>query len=240
MNIRYCALLLWVVGAAYAQTSTVAVAARYEQRHEHDPAGTGKFYLGREIAQVMDASGAPWLDRPERADEEQPELLMAALGLKGGETVADFGAGSGYYTFRLAQAVGPRGTVIAADIEPRMLALIRARAARERLIQIGLVQSTATDPKLPRNRMDLILLVDVYHELSHPYEIMRQLRAALKSDGRVVLVEYRAEDTAVPIKAVHKMSAAQAILEMSNAGFKHLETVATLPWQHVLIFGKAP
>ena len=237
----YCGLLLLVAAAVHAQTAADIGAAgpRYQTRQQHDPDGTGKFYMEREIAQVMGPAGMAWLDRPERVDEEQPDLLLAALELTGGETVVDFGAGSGYYTFKLAQAVGPRGAVIAADIEPKMLDFIRVRAARERLTNIGLVRCTDTDPRLPVNRVDVILLVDVYHELSFPYEVMNKLRAALKPNGRIVLVEFRAEDPAVPIKPVHKMSAAQVIKELTAAGLKHTRTVGTLPWQHVLIFSKA-
>jgi len=194
--------------------------------------------MGREIAQVMGPGGMPWLERPEREEEEQPKLVLDALGLKGGETVVDFGAGSGYYTFRLAKIVGARGAVIAVDIEPKMLEFIRQRAARENLTNVGLVQSTETDPKLPRNRVDVVLLVDVYHELSFPYEVMSKIRDALKPNGRVVLIEFRAEDPSVPIRPVHKMSEAQAVKEMQAVGLKQIETIESLPIQHLFVFGK--
>ncbi|MBC7984542.1 MAG: class I SAM-dependent methyltransferase [Candidatus Obscuribacterales bacterium] len=231
LRLPFVALLLTLTTVAWS-------APRYEVRAHHDPDGIGKFYLGREIAQVMGPGGMLWLERPEREDEEQPRLLLEALKLRGGETVADLGAGSGYYTFRFAQAVGPRGTVLAVDIEPKMLEFIKQRAARENLTQIGLIASTEIDPKLPANRIDLVVMVDVYHELSFPYEVMQKVRAALKSDGRVALVEYRAEDPRVAIKPVHKMSEAQIVKEMLASGFKHLETVHLLPLQHVVIFGK--
>jgi len=225
--------------APRAVSADQGTASHYEMRRDHDPEGTGKFYMGREIAQVMGPGGALWLERPEREDEEQPVKLLEALALKGGETVVDFGAGSGYYTFRLAKAVGPRGAVIAVDIEPKMLEFIRQRAARENLINVGLLQSTETDPKLPANRVDWVLLVDVYHELSFPFETMTKIRDALKPDGRVALVEYRKEDPAVRIKAVHKMSAAQAIAEMEAVGLAHVETIDHLPLQHLLVFRRA-
>jgi ubiquinone/menaquinone biosynthesis C-methylase UbiE len=231
MRIVYSSLLFCVGVAALA-------ADRYETRLVHDPDGTAKFYMGREIAQVMGPGGMLWLERPEREDEEQPTRVIEALGLKGGETVVDFGAGSGYYTFRLAQAVGPKGAVIAADIEPKMLEFIRQRAARENMTHVGLVQTTATDPKLPANRIDWVLFVDVYHELSHPYEVMTKIRDSLKPGGRVALVEYRKEDPAVRIKEVHKMSEEQIIKELTAVGLRYVETVRTLPIQHLVIFAK--
>jgi precorrin-6B methylase 2 len=213
-------------------------AARYQLRDEHDINGLGKYYMGREIAQVMGPGGIVWLERAERDQEEQPALAVDALQLKGGETVVDFGAGSGYYTFKLARAVGPRGTVLAVDVEPKMLDFIRKRAARENLTNVGLLQSTASDPRLPTNRVDLLLMVDVYHELEFPYEVMRKIHAALKPGGRVALVEYRKEDPKVMIKGVHKMTEAQMINEMAAVGLSHVETVRTLPLQHLAIFRK--
>jgi ubiquinone/menaquinone biosynthesis C-methylase UbiE len=237
----FAAVSLWIAGFWWCDgvaAEPSGAAPPYERRRNHDPDGIGKFYLDREIAQVMGPGGIPWLERSERQAEEQSQRLLALLELKGGETVVDFGAGSGYYTFALAKLVGPRGSVLAADIEPKMLLAIRQRAARERATNVGLVQSTALDPRLPAERIDLILLVDVYHELEFPYEVMRRLRGALKPSGRIVLVEYRQEDPAVPIKAVHKMSAAQIIAELTAAGLKHLRTLEDLPLQHVVIFGK--
>lgn len=231
-----------MLGALFASASVHAADSIpiYSMRRNHDPDGIGKFYMGREIAQVMGPGGMLWLERPERIEEEKPELVIEALKLKGGETVVDFGAGSGYYTFRLAKAVGPRGAVIAADIEPKMLEFIRQRAARENLTNVGLLTTTETDPRLPDNRIDLVLLVDVYHELSFPYEVMSKIRTALKPGGRVVLIEFREEDPAVMIKPVHKMSERQAIKEMNVVGLKHVETIETLPIQHLMIFEKEP
>lgn len=222
--------------AAYADDRPTP--PRYETRSQHDPDGIGKFYMGREIAQVMGPAGIPWLERNAREDEERPDLMLAALQLKGGAVVADFGAGSGYYTFKLARLVGPKGTVVAVDVEPKMLEFIRQRAAREGLTNVGLIQSTGKEPRLPTNRFDLVLLVDVYHELEFPFEVMHNLRAALKPNGRIALVEFRKEDPAAPIKELHKMSEDQIIREMSAAGLKHVETVRTLPLQHLVLFGK--
>jgi ubiquinone/menaquinone biosynthesis C-methylase UbiE len=219
-----------------------APASVYEYRRNTDPdnrdGGTGKFYMGREIAQVMGAAGIPWLEREQREEEEQPSVMLDALELQGGETVVDFGAGSGYYTFRLARIVGPRGAVIAADVEPKMLQFIRQRAARENLTNVGLVQSTELDPHLPANRIDLVLMVDVYHELNYPLEVMTKIRAALKRGGLVALVEFRKEDAALQIREAHKMSEAQIIKEMTAIGLTHVRTVETLPQQHLVIFQK--
>jgi len=208
------------------------------QKFDSDPAGSGKFYMGREIARARGERDIVWLERPEREREEQPAALMAALQLKSGEIVVDFGAGSGFYTFRLARAVGARGTVLAADIEPKMLAHIRRRAARENLTNVGLVQSTASDPRLPLGRIDLALLVGVYHQLEFPLDVMRKIRSALKPGGRLVVVEHRQEDAGVPLEKERKMSEAQLITEMSAAGFVHVETIGALPSQHIVVFGK--
>ena len=212
---------------------------RYEFRSRHDPDGIGKFYMGREIAWVMGHQAAGWLERPEREKEEEPAKLLKALAVSEGMTVADIGAGSGFHTFRLAPLVGPKGKVLAVDIQKEMLALIRDRAKKGNVANVEPVQGTETDPKLPAGAVDLILLVDVYHEFSHPYEMTEKMVAALKPGGRLAFVEFRLEDPKVPIKLVHKMSERQVIREMS--AFKELEhekTVDTLPWQHVILFKK--
>ena len=215
-----------------------ADAPRYEHRADHDPNGTGKFYLGREIALVMGHQAAGWLDRPEREKEEQPTKLIQVLKLKPGEVVADVGAGSGYLTFRVAEKVGPAGKVYAVDIQPEMLALIRERAKAKGLTNVEPVLGTEADPKLPASAVDTILMVDVYHEFSHPYEMTDAMVKALKPGGRLVFVEYRMEDEKVPIKLVHKMSEAQVIKEMGPFPLKHAKTSADLPWQHVIVFEK--
>lgn len=212
---------------------------RYETRADHDPNGTGKFYHGREIALVMGHEAAGWLDRPEREEEEKPSKLHQLLALKPGQTVADVGAGSGYHTLRMARAVGPTGKVLAVDIQEEMLGIIRAKAKRRKLDHVEGVLGTIEDPKLPAGKVDLVLMVDVYHEFSHPYEMMVGIVKSLKPGGRVAFVEYRAEDPRVPIKEVHKMSERQVIKEMAEFPLKHVKTYADLPWQHLIVFEKS-
>lgn len=212
---------------------------RYETRADHDPDGIGKFYLGREIAHVMGHQAAGWLERPEREKEEEPAKLLAALDVKEGMTVADVGAGSGFHTFRLAPLVGAKGKVLAVDIQPEMLDIIKARAKKQNVTNVEAVRGTEKDPKLPAGGVDLILLVDVYHEFSFPYEMTEKMVAALKPGGRIAFVEFRLEDPKVPIKLVHKMSERQVIREMEQfPPLAHEKTVATLPWQHIILFKK--
>jgi predicted methyltransferase len=209
---------------------------RYEFRAVHDADGIGKFYLGREIAQVMGPGGIPWLERADRASEEQPLLAVDALEIKPGQTVADLGAGSGYYSFRIAPLVGRNGKVLAIDIEPAMLAAIAQRAHREHVGNVATVRGSVQDPNLAPGSIDLLFMVDVYHELEYPYEMMTKVRTALKPGGRVALIEYRAEDPDVAIKPLHKMSERQVRREMQAAGFRHVKTVRTLPLQHLILF----
>jgi predicted methyltransferase len=211
---------------------------RYEYRAAHDPDGIGKFYLGREIAHVMGPGGILWLERTERETEEKPQLLIDALEIKPGQTIADLGAGSGYYSFRIAPLVGPTGKVLAIDIEPAMLEVITQRASRERIANVAAVRASVRDPNLAPGSVDLLFMVDVYHELEYPYEVMTKVRAALKPGGRVALIEYRAEDPQVTIKPVHKMSERQVRHELEAAGFRHVKTVPTLPLQHLIVFEK--
>ncbi|MGC4046552.1 MAG: methyltransferase domain-containing protein [Armatimonas sp.] len=211
---------------------------RYELRSPHDPNGTGKFYQGREIAQVMGHEAADWLDRPEREAEEAPSLLIKSLGLKPGMVVADIGAGSGYLTFPMAKRVGPKGKVFAVDIQPEMLTIIQNKARAQGVRNVSVVLGDVADPKLPEGSCDLQLLVDVYHELDQPYEMALAMKKAMKPDGRLVLVEYRKEDPRVPIKEVHKMSEAQVRKELAIVGLKLEKNIKVLPWQHILIFRK--
>ncbi len=211
---------------------------RYEYRKHHDPDGTGKFYMGREIAQVMGHLAADWLERPEREQEEKPAKVIEALKLKPGDVVADIGAGSGYYAFRLAEKVGPTGKVLASDIQPEMLAIIRKRMKDRNIKNIEMARGTVSDPKLPTESVDLILMVDVYHEFSHPWEMTTAMVRALKPGGRMVFVEFRLEDANVPIKLVHKMSEKQVLKEMEPHPLRWVGTVNTLPWQHIVIFEK--
>ncbi len=193
---------------------------------------------GRKIAGVMGMNGADWLVRPEREAEEQPEKALDALNLKRGNVVADIGAGVGYMSLRLAKRVGPTGKVYANDLQPQMLDLLRQNAAKAGLANIVTVLGDVTDPKLPANTMDLVLLVDVYHEFSQPQAMLRKIRETLKPDGRLVLLEYRAEDPNVPIVAEHKMTVAQVRTELEAEGFALQPVIETLPRQHLLILTK--
>jgi ubiquinone/menaquinone biosynthesis C-methylase UbiE len=190
---------------------------------------------GRKIAHVMGVGGADWLDRNERESEEHPNEALDALHLKPGMVVADVGAGTGYMTLRMAKRVGPSGKVYGEGVQPEMLRMLRENAVKAKLGNIEEVLGTESDPKLPSGKLDLILLVDVYHEFSHPQEMVRHMRDALKPDGRLVLLEYRKEDPSVPIKPEHKMSVEEVKMEIEPEGF-HLETpIEILPRQHILI-----
>jgi ubiquinone/menaquinone biosynthesis C-methylase UbiE len=193
---------------------------------------------GRQFAQVMSATGADWLDRPERIDEEAPDRAIAILNIPAGATVADVGAGSGYMTVKLATRVGPSGRVFANDIQPEMLRLLARRLAADRVTNVTLVQGLIDDPRLPSGALDLELLVDVYHEFSEPQAMVRHLRDSLKSTGRLVLLEYRKEDPTIPIRPEHKMSVAEAKLEIEAEGFTLSKVDESLPRQHILIFSK--
>lgn len=190
---------------------------------------------GRPIAPVMGVGGAGWLERPERESEEDPARAVEALDLRPGMTVADIGAGSGYYTVRLARKVGAEGKVYATDIQVGMLSIIQRRAAVEKLTNIVPVLGAVDDPKLPPASLDLALMVDVYHELAAPQAFVRRLREALRPEGRLVLVEFRKEDPRVPIKEEHKMSVAQVRQELSADGFAIDKVVDVLPWQHIIV-----
>jgi len=210
----------------------------YERRTMHDPNGTGIFYMDREIAQVMGHEGADWLERPEREVEEAPDVLVRALKLKPGMIVADIGAGSGYFSFRMAPRVGTKGKILAVDIQPEMLAIINERSRINRVKNVETVLGKTDDTCLKPESVDLILLVDVYHEFDKPYEMTNSMVKSLKKGGRLVLVEYRKEDRRVPIKEVHKMSQAQLRKEMGLFPVKWVETNPALPWQHIVIFEK--
>ncbi|MDB5320214.1 MAG: Methyltransferase type 11 [Phycisphaerales bacterium] len=193
-------------------------------------------YMGREIAQTMHFTGAPWLTRESRNREEEPAKLMKALNLKPGMTVCDLGCGNGFYTLKIAKEVGEGGKVLAVEIQKEMLDMLQQRAAKSDVKNIQSVLGTVIDPKLPDNVVDLILVVDVYHEMDHPVEMLAALRKSLSKTGRLVLVEFRAEDPNVPIKELHKMSKAQINKEIPANGFKLVEQYDDLPWQHVMFF----
>jgi ubiquinone/menaquinone biosynthesis C-methylase UbiE len=204
------------------------------QAEKEPPALT--HYMGREIAQTMHFAGAPWLTRESRDREEEPAKLMKALNLKKGQTVCDLGCGNGFYTTKLAEAVGPEGTVLAVDIQKEMLDMLKRRAEQAKVKNIQPILGTTWDPKLPENKIDLVLLVDTYHEIDHPVEILAAIRKSLSKTGRLCLVEFRAEDPDVPIKPLHKMSKKQIMKEIPANGFKLAEEFDGLPWQHVMFF----
>jgi ubiquinone/menaquinone biosynthesis C-methylase UbiE len=184
----------------------------------------------------MSVEGAPWLERREREREEDPDLALRLLRIRRGSTVADVGAGSGYYTIRLARIVGPMGKIYASDIQPGMIALIQQNVARAKIDNVVPVLGTADDPKLPPASIDLAIMVDVYHEFSEPQRMLQRIREALKPDGRLVLLEYRAEDPNVPILPDHKMTKAQVKLEIEHEGFRQSRVYDDLPWQHLFVF----
>ena len=194
---------------------------------------------GRRFAPVMGYQGAPWLERSEREEEEAPDVALNVLNIPKGASVADIGAGSGYITVRLAARVGPSGRVFANDVQPQMLNILARRLNNARITNVTLIEGTLDDPRLPPASVDLALMVDVYHELSQPQAILRHLRDALKPGGRLVLLEYRKEDPTVPIKPEHKMSVAEAKLEVEAEGFTLAKVDEALPRQHILIFVKS-
>ena len=199
--------------------------------------GIGKFYMGREISKVMGHLGASWLERPKREKEERTDLLVKGLNLNPSDTVADIGAGSGYFSFRMAKLV-PKGQVFAVDISPQMIGIVRSKMAQEEVNNVVPVQSTIKQTKLPPNSVDAALIVDAYHEFSHPLEMATSILTSLKPGGKLILIEYRMEDPSVPIKLLHKMTEKQAKAEMKNAGFKWEKTLTMLPQQHFMIFRK--
>ncbi len=230
---KHCFLLLLVLAGAAA---TADDAALYEEiRPSRD--GIGKVYMGREISHVMGHLGAAWLERPEREREERTDLVIKRLPLEEDDVVADIGAGTGYFSFPMAERV-PDGKVLAVDIQQEMLDIVAARAAERGVDNVEPVLGTVTDPGLPDSGVDLVLIVDAYHEFSHPREMGAAIARALKPGGRLVLIEYRGEDPRVPIKRLHKMTEAQAKAEMAAIGLSWERTRDFLPQQHFLVFRK--
>jgi SAM-dependent methyltransferase len=217
----------WLLGGGLLVLLAATLAAQMPGTHP---------VSGRQYAPVMGWQGVNWLERPERMQEEEPDLALSILQIPKGATVADIGAGSGYMTLKMAQRVGPTGRVLANDLQPQMLDILGRRLADSRITNVTLVQGTVDDPKLPPASVDLELLVDVYHEFSQPQAMLRRLREALKPDGRLVLLEYRKEDPAIPIRPEHKMSVAEAKLEVEHEGFTLSKVDEALPRQHILIF----
>lgn len=199
--------------------------------------GTGKFYEGREIAQVMGHRGLFWLERDERESEEGVNQALEMMELKATDRIADIGAGSGYYSFKLAKLV-PDGAVVAVDIQPEMLEFLERRKGDLGVVNIETHLGKVETIELPENTLDSVLLVDAYHEFSHPKEMLDSIYSALKPGGRLLLLEYRGEDKDVPIKPLHKMTEAQAIREVEKSGLRWKTTKDDLPWQHFMIFEK--
>ncbi len=196
------------------------------------------FFRGRQISQVMSFHGADWLIREDREESEKPDSVIKALGVGPGQTIVDLGCGNGYFTLRMAKKVGATGKVLGVDIQPQMLTLLKKRAAEQGITNVVPVLATVNDSKLPKNAADLILMVDVYHELSNPPPVLEAVRRSLKKTGRVALVEYRGEDPTVRIKPLHRTTVRQMRAELEKSGFRFIENKAFLPYQHILIFGK--
>ena len=211
---------------------------RYTTRRIHDPNGIGKFYMDREIAHVMGFAGAPWLERETREKEERLTLMVKSLKLKPGMIVADIGAGSGVISMLMSKQLGDEGKVLAVDIQDEMLDRLKKRCKAAGITNVKPVKGTIKSPNLKPGTVDLIIMVDVYHEFSYPYEMTLELAKSLKPGGRIAWVEYRKEDRSVPIKLVHKMTEAQVKKEASQKefGLKFVETIGVLPWQHIVIF----
>jgi ubiquinone/menaquinone biosynthesis C-methylase UbiE len=241
--VRWIFALSLIIGLAVWTSAQQAQQAPATQSTTQAPATTQPTpgvhpVSGRRYAATMSYQGADWLDREERDIEEEPDRALDALSLKKGEVVADVGAGSGYMTVRMAKRVGNEGRVYAEDIQPEMIALLTKRLQQDKVTNVVPVLGLINDPKLPEGTLDLILLVDVYHEFSQPQQMLRGLRAALKPNGRLVLLEYRKEDPNVPIRLEHKMTVAEAKMELEAEGFTLTKADERLPRQHILIFTK--
>jgi ubiquinone/menaquinone biosynthesis C-methylase UbiE len=230
------ALLLMVLAPTTIWAQEIASPSSARDTTDLPPAP--EVYMGRRIARTMHFLGAEWLIREAREKEEACSKLLGALDVQLGQTVCDLGCGNGFYTLKLAKLVGPNGTVWAVDIQPEMLDLLAERAAARNVTNLQPTLGGATSPNLPPEAIDLVLLVDVYHEFSHPKQMLEQVRASLRPNGRVALVEYRAEDPDVPIKPLHKMSQQQVMKEYEANGFKLVGQYDDLPWQHVFFFAR--
>lgn len=235
------AVLLVPPGAHAAESVAARSSPQRPPYVQREPSfdGTGRFYMGREIARVMGHQGAAWLERPERVDEEQPEVLLSLLDLRPGMVVADIGAGTGYHSWRIARKVLPGGRVLAVDIQPEMLELLERQMTHRGVTNVEPVLGTVTDPRLPSGAVDLVLLVDVYHEFDHPFEMLAAIVDSLKPDGRVAFVEFRGEQASVPIKPLHKMTEEQIRKEAEVHALEWVATRRELPWQHLVIFRKS-
>nr|MDZ8022890.1 class I SAM-dependent methyltransferase [Nostoc sp. SerVER01] len=237
-------ILIFIVMLGYLLFNPIAIAKAdspsttvYEQRVIHSPDGIGKYYMGREIAKVMGYTGAGWLERASREEQEQPSKIVSVLNLKPNNVVADIGAGTGYLSFRIAPLL-TTGKVLAVDVQPEMLEIIELFKQEKNITNVEPVLATITDSNLPSESIDLALMVDAYHELEYPQEVMQKIVKALKPGGRVVLVEYRGENPFIMIKRLHKMTQKQVRKEMQAVGLVWRETKNLLPQQHLMIFEK--
>jgi SAM-dependent methyltransferase len=239
MNLQ---ILLRSVFAFLAASTFAQVAPKpdplYEVREGGDRDGIQKWFMGRQIAQVMGHQAADWLERPEREGEEKTELMVDSLKFREAEVVADIGVGSGYVARKIAKRIGSTGMIYGVDIQQEMLDLLAKRMAMFRITNVKPVLGETNDPKLPPESCDTMIMVDVYHEFDQPYEMIAAMTKALKPGGRIVFVEFRGEDPSVPIKTLHKMTEAQVKKEMSVHPLEHAETIAALPWQHIIVFRK--
>lgn len=237
----FAPLALLIIGCKPAGEPTVEGAPEASEPTSTEPsaASSGETFEGRRIAQTMSYLGADWLTRPNRDAEENTAMLHTQLALGPGDVACDVGSGNGYHTLLMAKAVAPSGEVIASDLQPQMLDLLRDRAEQAGVDNLRTVQARPDDVGLPVNTCDLILLVDVYHEFALPEQILASMRAALSEGGRIALVEYREEDETVPIKPLHKMSKTQILAEYLPRGFELVGEYDGLPWQHLMFFGRA-
>jgi protein-L-isoaspartate O-methyltransferase len=227
-----------LISLFFLSFSLSAIAQNGYTYKKGDPNGIDKWYMGRQIAHIMSHYGIDWLERPEREKEENSSLLLKNMQIKDGMMIADIGAGSGYHSMKMS-SLTPNGKVYAVDVEPEMIAYLEARIKQEKRQNVVTLLGASKSTNLPANSMDIILLVDVYHEFEFPYEMALSMRDALKKDGTLYLIEFRSEDNRVPIKLVHKMSEAQAVKELTAAGFVFEKNISNLPWQHCLVFKKA-
>lgn len=235
-------LLYFVV--SFTVITTTSCKAQTEKTDENsaiytykngDPNGIGKWYMGREIAHVMGFQGINWLERSEREEEENTSALLENMKIRPDDNIADIGAGSGYHVFKIAPLAN-QGTIYAVDIQDEMLQAIDTKKETTGTDNIKTIKGTEKSVNLPKNKIDKVIMVDVYHEFNFPVEMIASIKKSLKPDGKIYLIEYRGEDRSVPIKEVHKMTEAQAVKEMKAAGFKLDENIDNLPWQHCMVF----
>ena len=233
--IFFC-LILSALGGQWAIAESQSNATSRYEFYTPSTDATGKVFMGREIAHVMGFQGAAWLERQNRVNEERTDILVKSLNLSAGMHIADIGAGTGFLSREMAKLVGDQGQVFAVDIQPEMLG--KLKNLQKTYLNVTPILASNQKTNLAPNSTDLAIMVDVYHELAYPFEVIQDTMQALKKNGRFVLVEYRAEDDSVPIKSSHKMTEAQIIKEMNVHGLQHEKTIKSLPWQHIVIFTK--